>query len=47
MRGFPMIKLYRAGGKKEPVVYNGEQGHSLEKWARFLKEKGTHGVEAA
>jgi len=45
IRGFPNIKLYRAGKKSEPVSYNCEQGHGLSKWAKFLKDNGTHGVD--
>ncbi|KAK0649315.1 hypothetical protein B0T16DRAFT_491967 [Cercophora newfieldiana] len=45
IRGFPTIKVYPAGRKDKPVQYNAEQGHSVEKWAKFLKEVGAHGVE--
>ncbi|KAK0611441.1 thioredoxin-like protein [Immersiella caudata] len=47
IRGFPTIKLYPAGRKGQPVWYNGEQGHSLQKWAKFLKENGKYGVDVA
>ncbi|KAK1756975.1 thioredoxin-like domain-containing protein [Echria macrotheca] len=45
IRGFPSIKMYPAGRKDKPVAYNAEQGHGLQKWAKFIQEAGTHGVQ--
>jgi len=45
IRGFPTIKLYPAGKKDSPVEYSGDR--SIESLIEFIKEKGTHGIEAA
>ncbi|XWW93125.1 hypothetical protein V2A60_001054 [Cordyceps javanica] len=38
--GFPTIKLYPAGDKKNPVTYNGAR--TAEDLAEFIKENGKH-----
>jgi len=43
IQGFPTIKLYKAGDKKEGVIYSGSR--SIEDLIKFVKENGTHGVE--
>lgn len=42
--GFPTIKLFPAGGKDSPVDYSGPR--TVEDLAKFVKEKGKHGVDA-
>jgi protein disulfide-isomerase A1 len=44
IQGFPTIKLYPAGKKDSPITYSG--GRTAEDLAAFIKENGTHGVEA-
>ncbi|APA09083.1 hypothetical protein sscle_04g038530 [Sclerotinia sclerotiorum 1980 UF-70] len=43
IQGFPTIKLYKAGDKKNPVTYNGSR--SIEDLIKFVKENGKHEVE--
>ncbi|KAI1142969.1 protein disulfide isomerase [Hypoxylon sp. FL0543] len=45
IQGFPTIKLYPAGAKKEPVTYSGSR--TVEDLIKFIKEKGKYkaGVE--
>lgn len=45
IRGFPWFKLYPAGRKESPVTYAGE--YRVAAWARFISEKGAHGVDLA
>jgi protein disulfide-isomerase A1 len=45
VQGFPTIKLYKAGDKKNPVTYSGSR--SIEDLIKFVKENGEHGVEVA
>jgi protein disulfide-isomerase A1 len=42
--GFPTIKLYAAGKKGEPITYQGSR--TVEDLAEFIKEHGSHGVDA-
>jgi len=42
IQGFPTIKLYKAGDKKNPVTYSGSRG--IEDLIKFVKENGEHGV---
>jgi len=43
IQGFPTIKLYKAGDKKNPVTYSGSR--SIEDLIKFIKESGKHEVE--
>jgi protein disulfide-isomerase A1 len=43
VQGFPTIKLYKAGDKKNPVTYSGSR--SIEDLIKFVKENGKYGVE--
>ncbi len=43
IQGFPTIKLYKAGDKKNPVTYSGSR--SIEDLIKFVKENGKHGAE--
>ncbi|KAG4443695.1 hypothetical protein IFR05_000784 [Cadophora sp. M221] len=43
VQGFPTIKLYKAGDKKNPVTYSGSR--SIEDLIKFVKENGEHAVE--
>ncbi|TGO50474.1 hypothetical protein BOTNAR_0391g00020 [Botryotinia narcissicola] len=43
IQGFPTIKLYKAGDKKNPVTYNGSR--SIEDLIKFVKENGQHEIE--
>jgi len=43
VQGFPTIKLYKAGDKKNPVPYSGSR--SIEDLIKFIKENGKHGAE--
>lgn len=45
IRGFPWFKLYPGGRKESPVTYAGER--LVAAWARFIAEKGAHGVDLA
>ncbi|KAI6713678.1 hypothetical protein B2J93_957 [Marssonina coronariae] len=45
VQGFPTIKLYKAGDKKNPVSYEGDR--SIEDLIKFVKENGKYGVEVA
>jgi len=45
IQGFPTIKLYKAGDKKNPVTYSGSR--SIEDLIKFIKENGSYGVEVA
>jgi len=45
IQGFPTIKLYKAGDKKNPVTYSGSR--SIEDLIKFVKENGKHAVEVA
>ena len=42
--GFPTIKLYAAGKKDAPISYQGSR--TVEDLAEFIKENGSHGVDA-
>lgn len=42
--GYPTLILYPAGDKANPVVHKG--GRDLQSLIDFIKEKGTHGVDA-
>lgn len=44
IQGFPTIKLFPAGSKDSPVEYSGSR--SVEDLASFIKEQGTHKVDA-
>ncbi|RDL34741.1 Protein disulfide-isomerase [Venustampulla echinocandica] len=41
--GFPTIKLYKAGDKKNPVLYSGNRG--IEDLIKFVQENGKHQAE--
>lgn len=43
IQGFPTIKLYKAGDKKNPVTYSGSR--SIEDLIKFVKENGKYAVE--
>jgi len=43
IQGFPTIKLYKAGDKKNPVTYSGSR--SIEDLIKFIKESGKHEAE--
>jgi len=43
IQGFPTIKLYKAGDKKNPVTYSGSR--SIEDLIKFVKENGKHEIE--
>ena len=43
VQGFPTIKLYKAGDKKNPVTYSGSR--SIEDLIKFVKENGNYQVE--
>jgi protein disulfide-isomerase A1 len=43
VQGFPTIKLYKAGDKKNPVTYSGSR--SIEDLIKFVKENGKYAVE--
>ncbi len=43
IQGFPTIKLFKAGDKKNPVTYSGSR--SIEDLIKFVKESGKYGVE--
>jgi protein disulfide-isomerase A1 len=45
IQGFPTIKLYKAGDKKNPITYSGSR--SIEDLIKFVKESGKYGVEVA
>ena len=45
IQGFPTIKLYPAGAKDAPVDYSGDR--TVDDLAKFIKENGKHGVDAA
>lgn len=40
IQGFPTIKLYPAGSKKDPVTYQGDR--TVEDFVSFIKENGKH-----
>lgn len=44
IQGFPTIKLFPAGSKKEPVEYTGSR--TIEDLANFVRDSGKHGVDA-
>ncbi|QSZ29983.1 hypothetical protein DSL72_004501 [Monilinia vaccinii-corymbosi] len=43
IQGFPTIKIFKAGDKKNPVEYTGDR--SIGDLIKFIKETSTHGVE--
>jgi len=43
IQGFPTIKLYKAGDKKNPVTYSGSR--DIEDLIKFVKENGKHAAE--
>ncbi|KAF2798253.1 protein disulfide-isomerase [Melanomma pulvis-pyrius CBS 109.77] len=45
IQGFPTIKLFAAGKKDSPIDYSGSR--TIEDLAQFIKENGSHKVEAA
>ena len=45
IQGFPTIKLYKAGDKKNPVTYSGSR--SIEDLIKFVKENGKYEIEVA
>jgi len=45
VQGFPTIKLYKAGDKKNPVTYSGSR--SIEDLIKFVKESGKYEIEVA
>ncbi|KAF3922053.1 hypothetical protein ABW20_dc0107486 [Dactylellina cionopaga] len=46
IQGFPTIKLFPAGKKdKKPIDYSG--GRTVEDFVKFIKEEGTHKVDAS
>ncbi|CZT47295.1 probable protein disulfide-isomerase precursor [Rhynchosporium secalis] len=45
VEGFPTIKLYKAGDKKNPITYSGDRG--IVDLIKFVKENGKYAVEVA
>jgi len=45
IQGFPTIKLFAAGKKGSPIDYQG--GRTVEDFVKFIKESGTHKVDAS
>lgn len=45
IQGFPTIKLYKAGDKKNPVTYSGSR--SIEDLIKFVQENGKYKIEVA
>jgi len=45
IQGFPTIKLYKAGDKKNPVTYSGSR--SIEDLIKFVKDNGKYAIEVA
>lgn len=45
IQGFPTIKLFKAGDKKNPIEYSGDR--SIEDLIKFVKENGKHGVDVS
>jgi len=45
IQGFPTIKLFPAGDKKNPVDYTG--GRNVEDFVAFIKEKGTNKADGS
>ncbi|KAK6351355.1 protein disulfide-isomerase precursor [Orbilia javanica] len=45
IQGFPTIKLFPAGKKDTPIDYQG--GRTVEDFVKFIKESGTHKVDAS
>ncbi|RVD88709.1 uncharacterized protein DFL_002885 [Arthrobotrys flagrans] len=45
IQGFPTIKLFPAGKKDSPIDYQG--GRTVEDFVKFIKESGTHKVDAS
>ncbi|KAF3902549.1 Calsequestrin-2 [Orbilia brochopaga] len=45
IQGFPTIKLFPAGKKSTPIDYQG--GRTVEDFVKFIKESGTHHVDAS
>jgi protein disulfide-isomerase A1 len=45
VQGFPTIKLYKAGDKKNPILYSGSR--SIEDLIKFVKENGKYEIEVA
>ncbi|EWC46710.1 protein disulfide-isomerase [Drechslerella stenobrocha 248] len=45
IQGFPTIKLFAAGKKGTPIDYQG--GRTVEEMVKFIKESGTHHVDAS
>ncbi|RDW85038.1 protein disulfide-isomerase [Coleophoma cylindrospora] len=45
IQGFPTIKLFKAGDKKNPVTYSGSR--SIEDLIKFVKENGKNAIEVA
>lgn len=45
IRGFPTIKLFKAGEKDSPVTYDG--GRTVEELANFIRDNGSHHIDAA
>nr|POE64854.1 protein disulfide-isomerase [Quercus suber] len=45
IQGFPTIKLFKAGSKTAPIDYSGSR--SVEDLAAFIRDNGSHGVDAA
>ena len=43
IQGFPTIKLFKAGDKKNPVTYSGSR--SIEDLIKFVKENGKYAAE--
>ncbi len=43
IQGFPTLKLYKAGDKKNPVTYSGSR--SIEDLIKFVKDNGKYAVE--
>ena len=43
IQGFPTLKMYKAGDKKNPVTYSGNR--SIEDLIRFIKEEGKYQLD--
>lgn len=45
VQGFPTIKLFKSGGKTEPIEYTGSR--TVDDLADFIRDNGSHHVDAS